>query len=236
MEYEVNLEEFNGPLDLLLHLIKKAKVNIWDIKLETIIDQYLEYLKKFEKINLNIASSYLVMASELVEIKSRMLLPNQLTEEEEEDPKEKLISKLIEYQKYKDITDSFRKLREDRDRFFTKKSANLLDFADENKKVIIENVTVTDLVDAFSRFLKRVELDKPLSTKVTNVELSIEDRKKYIRHKLIKHQQVSFFDLFEYKNREYIIVTFLAILDMANKKEINIIQENNFDNIYCEAR
>jgi segregation and condensation protein A len=236
MEYEVNLDEFNGPLDLLLHLIKKSKVNIWNIKLEIIIDQYLEYLKKFEKINLNIASSYLVMASELVEIKSRMLLPSQDTDEEEEDPKEKLINKLIEYQRYKELTDEFKTLREDREDYFTKDPSNLVNYVDESKKVLIENVTTNDLIEAFSRFLKRTELDKPLKTKVTSVELSIDDRKKYIRDKLLSFKKVNFFDLFEVKNREYVIVTFLAILDMASKDEIIIIQENNFDNIYCEAR
>lgn len=236
MEYEVNLDEFNGPLDLLLHLIKKSKVNIWNIKLETIIDQYLEYLKKFEKINLNIASSYLVMASELVEIKSRMLLPNQEDDIEEEDPKEKLINKLIEYQRYKELTEEFKSLRENREEFYTKNPSNLLEYVDETKKVVIENVTTTDLIEAFSRFLKRTELDKPLKTKITSVELSIDDRKKYIRDKLKSFKKVNFFELFEVKSREYIIVTFLAILDMASKDEIIIIQENNFDNIYCEAR
>ena len=96
--YDISLDNFQGPMDLLLHLIKKKKMNILDIKLEIIIDEYLNYIKRFEKMNLNIASSYLVMASELIEIKSRMLLPHEETEETE-DLKEDLINRLIEYEK-----------------------------------------------------------------------------------------------------------------------------------------
>ena len=122
MEYEVKIDAFEGPLDLLLHLIKESKVDIWDIKIVEITDQYLNYIKSMEKLNLNIASDYLVMASELMEMKSKLLLPRTKLEEEEEeeDPREKLIQRLIEYQKYKDMTKNFKELEENRREFYTK--------------------------------------------------------------------------------------------------------------------
>ena len=100
--YEITIDNFQGPLDLLLHLIKQSKMDIMNIKLEIIIDEYLDYINKMSEMNLDIASSYLVMASELLEIKSKMLLPKEEDEEEEDDPKERLINRLILYQQYKD--------------------------------------------------------------------------------------------------------------------------------------
>ena len=109
--YDINLDNFQGPMDLLLHLIKKKKMNILDIKLEIIIDEYLEYIKKCEDLNLNIASSYLVMASELLEIKSRMLLPHE-EEVLEEDLETNLKNRLIQYEKYKNMVNVFKELEE----------------------------------------------------------------------------------------------------------------------------
>ena len=106
--YDISLDNFQGPMDLLLHLIKKKKMNILEIQLEIIIDEYLSYIKALENMNLTIASSYLVMASELLEIKSRMLLPSEEKEPEEEDLKENLIERLIEYEKYKELVPAFR--------------------------------------------------------------------------------------------------------------------------------
>ena len=117
--YDINLDNFQGPMDLLLHLIKKKKMNILDIKLEIIIDEYLEYIKKCEDLNLNIASSYLVMASELLEIKSRMLLPHE-EEDLEEDLETNLKNRLIQYEKYKNMVNVFKELEEERKDFKTK--------------------------------------------------------------------------------------------------------------------
>ena len=168
MEYAVKIDAFEGPLDLLLHLIKESKVDIWDIKIVDITDQYLNYIKNMESLNLNIASEYLVMASELMEIKSKMLLPRYEEEssEEEEDPREQLIQKLIEYQKYKDMTKSFKELEEVRHEFYTKAPESLKAYVDEDT-IISSDVTLDDLMNAFQKFLKRKQLEKPLSTTVT---------------------------------------------------------------------
>ena len=233
--YEITLDNFQGPMDLLLHLIKESKMDIFDIKLEIIIDEYLEYINKMTELNLEVASSYLVMASELIEIKSRMLLPKSEDEEDEEDPKERLINRLIEYQLYKEQVENFKELERERNNYYTKIPSSLLEYQENNKKVVLNDVTLDDLVNAFKKFLERVELEKPINTKVTKKELSVDDEIKNIRTKLSKNKKISFFDLFEVKTKDYVVVTFLAILEMAKKHELIIYKDNNFDNIICEG-
>lgn len=236
MEYEVKIDAFEGPLDLLLHLIKESKVDIWDIKIVDITNQYLNYIKSMEKLNLNIASEYLVMASELMEMKSKMLLPRYQDENEEEevDQREQLIQRLIEYQKYKEMTKSFKELEEVRHEFYTKAPESLKEYVDEST-VISSDVTLDDLMNAFQKFIERKKLEKPLSTTVTKKEITVEERRATIRNILRKKKKVDFFELFEEVTKEYIVVTFLAVLEMAKKQEIIIYQENNFDNIICEV-
>ena len=233
--YEVTIDNFSGPLDLLLHLIKQSKMDIMNIKLEIIIDEYLDYINKMNEMNLDIASSYLVMASELLEIKSKMLLPKEDEEEEEDDPKEKLITRLILYQQYKEQIESFKELESERSTYYTKIPSNLDEYQTDEKKAIISDVTLDDLVKAFEDFLNRVDLEKPVHTKVTKKELSVEDRITNIKTRFKKQKRIDFFDLFEVKSKEYVVVTFLAILEMAKNKELIIYQEDNFDNIVCEA-
>ena len=154
MDYEVKIDAFEGPLDLLLHLIKESKVDIWDIKIVDIIEQYLNYIQAMEKLNLNIASEYLVMASELIEMKSKMLLPrvNETEEVEEEDPREVLIRRLVEYQKYKDMTKSFKELESIRHEFYTKAPESLKEYAEEGT-VVSKDVTLDYLMLAFQKIL-----------------------------------------------------------------------------------
>ena len=233
--YEITIDNFSGPMDLLLHLIKQSKMDIMNIKLEIIIDEYLDYINKMTEMNLDVASSYLVMASELLEIKSKMLLPKEEDEEEEEDPKERLINRLILYQQYKDQIDSFKELESERGTYYTKIPSSLDDYQTGEKKALISDVTLDDLVKAFEDFLERVDLEKPIHTKVTKKELSVEDRIINIKSKFKKQKRIDFFDLFEVKSKEYVVVTFLAILEMAKNRELVIYQEDNFGNIVCEA-
>ena len=234
--YEITIDNYSGPMDLLLHLIKQNKMDIMNVKLEVIIDEYLDYIKKMEEMNLDIASSYLVMASELLYIKSRMLLPQETSEDEdEEDPKERLINRLILYEQYKEQIDSFKELESERSTYYTKIPSSLSEYQTDEKKALIENVTLDDLVKAFEKFLERVDLEKPVHTKITKKELSVEDRIINIKSRFKKEKRINFFDLFETKTKEYVVVTFLAILEMAKNREIMIYQEDNFDNIVCEA-
>ena len=236
MEITLKIDDFEGPLDLLLHLIKEKKMDLLNLKIEIIIDEYLNFIEKMEKMNLDIASSYLVMASELLEMKSKLLLPNQNDEEDvEEDPKEILINRLVEYQRYKDLTEQFRILEKERKLIYTKIPEKLDEYKDENINITNSDITIDDLMDAFKKFLERKELEKPLNTRVTTKEISVEEKIIAIRKTLKIKNKVNFFDLFDIFTKEYVVATFLAILEMAKKREIKIFQENRFGEIICEV-
>lgn len=231
MSYLVTIDNFSGPLDLLLHLIKQSNIDIYDIKIEEITKQYLDYIETMSNMNLDIASSYLVMASELIEMKSSYLLPKKEKEvdEYEEDPKERLIKRLVEYRNYKEAIEKFHELEVDRQNYYTKPSSELSDFEKSNK--LPTDVDLSDLLDAFSKFLSRKELEKPLNTKITNKEYSIQERSSEIKNLIKKSKKVSFNDLFTVRTRSYIVITFLSILSLAKNNEINIKQDNNFEEI-----
>ena len=238
MDYSIKINEFEGPLDLLLHLIKQSNIDIVDIEINEITKQYLDYINKMEELNINVAASYLVMAAELMEIKSKSLLPNtkdEEVEEEEEISKENLINKLIEYQKYKDMINTFKDMEAERQNIYIKSPERVSNYIDG----IIKNdndTSVDDLVNAFKKFLERKDKEKPLTTKITNKEYSIKDRKKNIRNILEKKNKVLFTELFEEKNTSFIVVTFLSILEMAKDNEIIIKQDYNFNDITIEKR
>ncbi len=237
MEIDFKINDFEGPLDLLLYLIKQNKMNILDIEIEKITDQYIAYLDKMEEMNLEITSSYLVMASELLYIKSKMLLPKkeeEESEEEEEDPRENLVNRLLEYQTYKDISNVLKNKEELRSEIYTKAPENIKNYIEDDEK-INSDVTLDDLVNAFKKFLERKEEEKPLKTKVTEKEIKVSDRKKSIKDILKTKKHISFFSLFESYNKEYIIATFLAVLELAKEGDLKIVQKNLFDDFECEA-
>ena len=237
MKLELLIDDFEGPLDLLLHLVKENKMDLFNIKLEVIIDEYLEFINKMEEMNLNIASSYLVMASELIELKSKKLLPRNEEENTEEDEisEEKLINRLIEYQKYKDLTNDFKKLEEERKEIYTGLPKSLKEYSDEAGIIPNSDITLDDLVEAFKKFLERKELEKPLSTKVTKKEISLEERERDVKRILKKKRRVNFFELFDVATKEYIVATFLTILEMCRKNEIRLTQDDMFGEIMCEV-
>ena len=234
---DLKLEVFEGPLDLLLHLIKENKMDIFDIEIESITRQYLDYIHKMKENNLDIASSYLVMASELTLIKARMLLPRPKVDDEEteeEDPREELVARLLEYQAYKEITKTLKENESKRQEIHTKLPENINNYIEENT-VITGEGSLDLLVDAFKKFLVRKSEEKPLSTKVTMKEITVSSRKLEIKSILKKEKKVSFFKLFPVSTKEYIVATFLAILDMARNKELLIKQEELFSDIIVEG-
>ena len=227
---------FEGPLDLLLHLIKKSKVEIFDVQISDITQQYLDYIKAMSDLNLDIASEYLVMAAELIEIKSKKLLPSKEEEnslEEVEDSEEKLKRRLLEYQKYKESTSTFRTLEDKRSNYYTKVPEKRELYTTE-KLENNEGVSANDLLVALQKLLERKEYSKPLNTKIAKKELSVSDRVNKIRSILKKQKIVEFLSLFEELSRPYIVVTFLGILEMAKDKEIVLRQDKNFGTILLE--
>lgn len=235
MDYKIMIDEFEGPMDLLLHLIKKDNIDIIDISIEKITKQYLDYIEEMENLNLDIASEYLIMAAELLEIKSSKLLPKQENDEVEEDLEANFINRLIEYKQYKEITQQFKELEENRKEVYTKIPDSLNEYK-QNSTIDLGDTTIADLISAMNKFLSRKELEKPLNTKITTKEYNIDERSYEIRKILKKNKKMNFKELFEVYRKDYIVVTFLAILSMAKKQEIEIKQDNNFNDIYLSLK
>ena len=237
MIYNFTINDFEGPLDLLLHLIKINKMDIENINLNSLTMQYLEFVDKMKNENIDIASEYLVMASELVHIKSKMLLDIDNDKEDdlyEMNNEDDLKEKLKEYDRIKNITNTFKELENTRNEVYTKIPTNL----DEYKKDVEldNNITLDDLINAFNVFLEREKLKKPINTKITKKELSVGDRIKGIRNIFKSKNKVSFVELFDNYTKPYVIVTFLSILEMSKNEEIRIIQKDNFSDIVLEKK
>lgn len=236
MIYNFSINDFEGPLDLLLHLIKSNKMEISDINLESITNQYLGFINKMKEESIDVASEYLVMASELVHLKSKILvnIKDDSDDEYEINTVEDLQERLLEYERIKDITNTFKDLENKRLDFYTKIPSNL----DEYKKDIPldNNITLDDLINAFEMFLNREKLKKPINTRVTKKELSVDDRIIGIRKIFENRKKINFTELFDNFNKPYIIVTFLSVLEMSKNNEISIKQEDNFGNIILEKK
>ena len=184
MEYQVILDDFQGPLDLLLHLIKEKEMDLQTLELSVITDQYLQYIHMMESSQLEVMSEYLVMAAQLIEMKSKMLLPK------------------------------------------------------ETSSMIPEGLEVYDLMKAMQKMYQRKMLSRPLDTHISKKDISIEQRSDQIRNyfKVRVNKRVKLDELFDRGDRYYFIVTFLSILVLANDKEVEIIQEGLFDDIYVEGK
>ena len=236
-KYVVTIDNFDGPLDLLLHLIKEQDIDIYDIKIEDITKQYLDYIRHMKELNLEIASEYLVMASELIEMKSKMLLPKKKEKEEddyEEDPRELLIERLLAYKRYKEVTSEFKDLELTRKMVFTREPDNLNRYVKEDENS--EELGVADLIDAFNNLLKRKELDRPIATKITKKELSVTEKVNKIKNILRNKKKINFEDIFEVSTKEEVIISFLSVLEMVKKDEILLTQEENFKNIVISLK
>lgn len=231
------INDFEGPLDLLLHLVKTAKMDIYEIDTKYIIDKYLEFLESIPKDDLDEASEYLVMAAELIHLKSRLLLNLDSDSDDNDDftinSEEDLKNKLIEYERYQNVTNVFKELEEKRNEFFTKLPENLNIFVDKKEK-LEGNMDVELLKNAMLELNKRMSYQKPINTRITRKEISVEERKEYIREYISKRGNVKFTDLFEDYTKDLVVATFLSILDMCKQREITLKQDTNFGEIYIE--
>ena len=213
-------------------------MDIYDINIEVITKEYIDYINNNKDLTIDACSEYLVMASELIHLKSKLLLNSNKDDEEDSeyeiDSSEELQRRLIEYQKLKELTNDFRSLEEKRSEVYTKIQSNLNEYKDSNI-TLSEGITLDDLINAFNEFLKRKQMKEPTSTTVTKRELSVEQRSLEVRNIIKVKGKVNFFDLFEEVTKPYIVVTFLSILNMTKNKEIIISQKNNFGQIYIEG-
>jgi len=238
MTYKFHINDFEGPLDLLLHLIKVNEMDIYDINILEITEQYINFINEMKDTEIDIASDYLLMASELVHIKSNNLInsDNEDTDEEEFEigTKEELTKRLLEYQAIKELTSSFQELNEKRSEVYTKLPSDLSDYKEE---VDLSNQgSLDDLINAFQLFLERQKHMKPLNTKITKKEFSVEERICSIRNVLKTRKKVEFFELFDNLSKGYVVVTFLSVLEMTKNNEVIISQENVFSPLIIEMK
>ena len=231
------INDFEGPLDLLLHLVRTAKMDIYSIDTKYIIDEYLKFINSIDKNNLDSTSEYLVMASELIHLKSRLLLNIDGDDEKDSEftinSEEDLKNKLLEYERYQSITNAFKELEEKRGEFWTKLPENLNEYVDKTHSY--ESDMDPDLLKmALLELQKRMNYQKPLNTKITRKEISVEERTSYIRDFLNIRKKVKFLDLFEDYSKDMIVATFLSILEMCKNKEITLSQKSVFGDIIIE--
>lgn len=234
----IKINDFDGPLDLLWHLIKAHKMDIYDINIEKITKEYLSFINEHKELTIDGASEYLVMASELIHLKSKLLLNKNDEEEDAEyeiNTEDDLRNRLIEYEKLKAAADRLVELEDKRKEVLTKLPSNLSEYADKSVK-LSSDITLDDLLKAFEGYLNRKKLDEPVNKAVTKRELSVEDRCLSIKSYLHNRGKVNFLDLFDEVDKPYVIVTFLGILNLVKSRGAVISQEYNFGDIYIEER
>ncbi len=230
MSYKIKLEIFEGPLDLLLYLIKRNHLDITKIPISKVTEQYMKYLELMRLLDLGIAGEFLVMAATLMHIKSKMLLPPDQSEEEilEEDPRAELIKKLLEYKKFKEAA-SFLENKETIQRKVFKRvnpAANV-----EGEEEIFFETRLFDLIGAFSKALR--DIPKDLFREIIKDEFTVEDKIHDLLHTLVERKKILLNDLFvESKNKHEVIATFLAVLELIRQKEIVGAQKGLFGEIF----
>lgn len=241
MAISIKLEVFEGPLDLLLHLIEKNKIDIYDIPIVTVTEQYLAYIKQMETEDMNVMSEFLVMAATLLDIKCRMLLPKEVNEEgEEEDPRAELVQKLLEYKMYKYMSFELRDRQVDAAKTWYKSPMLPKEVEDYRYPIdyeeLLGDVNLTKLHEIFKSVMRRQE-DKidPIRSqfgKIEKDEINLEEKQGYIEEFVKNHKRFSFRRLLEKQGSKMeVIVTFLAVLEMMKQGMISIEQDEAFSDI-----
>ena len=231
MTYKVQLPVFEGPLDLLLYLIKKEELNIYDIPISKVTDQYLEYLEVMKLLDLDIAGEFILMAATLMHIKSKMLLPIDHTEEVTEemaDPRDELVKKLLEYKKFKEAAGHLNEMKHKQRDIFTRIPGAEKTIIKDEKGYF--ETSLFDLITAFTKVLK--EVPKSKFHQVASDEFTVSGKIHEVLHILVEKHKILFKDLFKNaKNREEVIATFLALLELVKLKEIVVTQSEHFGEI-----
>ncbi len=231
-EYKVKLEVFEGPLDLLLYLIKKDEVDIYDISLERITAQYLEFMDAFKVLDLEVAGEFVVMAANLIYLKSRALLPVNVQppdeEAEEEDPRWDLIRQLVEYKKFKDAAAQLSQREFEQSNLF----ARLPEQSDTSPERPLGDVSVFDLINAFNKVLKRIASKSEDLREIFEENYTVSDKIDLIMKMAASGVPLKFTELFaSAASRSEIVVTFLALLELIRLKQLRCVQDEAFSEI-----
>ena len=233
MSYKLKLDVFEGPLDLLLFLIKKNDIDIYDIPITKITDQYLEYIEMMKMLDLEVIGEFLVMAATLMQIKSKMLLPPDpnAVEEEEIDPRDELVRRLEEYRVFKEIAEQLKGKESERQDFFTRQvdEASRKELENDAKEVHFE-ANLFDLINAFTSALSKIKEES--FYEVSREEYTVEQKIHEILHSLLKDTRILLTDIFgKAKSKVEMIVSFMAILELIRLKEIVVVQKRLFADI-----
>ena len=235
MEYNIVLERYQGPMDLLLDLIRKNEIDIYDIPIFEITEQFLDYMEKANKINLELTSDFILMASTLLEIKSKMLLPKikfDDDEEDEEDARKELVEKLLEYEKYQQLSGLLKKNEEYETRAFYRKKSEMPNFSDKD---FLKDLKVNDLSKAFMNILIRNK--NKVVKSIYRENFSVETAINVLKSRLLINNKFYFTKLLEaYPSREELISLFLGLLELIRNGILSAKQTENFTDIFIELR
>ncbi len=233
MNYKIRLDIFEGPLDLLLYLVKKDHLNIYDIPIAKVTQQYLEYINFMQLLDLNIVGEFLVMAATLMQIKSKMLLPAEETAptEEEEDPRAELVKRLLEYERFKQVAEDLRQREVSQQEVFIRPKTEIPEGdKTQGKQEVYFEASIFDLISAFSRALK--DVPREVFYEVVKDQFTVEQKVHDILHMLLVQSEIKLSELFAKSGAKMeIIVVFLAILELAKMKEIIARQDAQFEDI-----
>ncbi|KGN00383.1 segregation and condensation protein A [Clostridium novyi A str. 4570] len=243
MSLNIKIENFEGPFDLLLHLIKKNEMDIYDIKIYEITTQYLNYINNMKELDLEVTSEFIVIAATLLEIKSKMLLPKQVVEENEEDaedPRQELINKLLEYKKFKQVADYLMKREATVGFMYSKKPEIIEDIHKDDNVDILKDVTILKLFniynDLINTYKNKMNTENVIPKEIALDKFKIEDKMVEISEKLKNGSTIGFSKLVNScEDKIEAIVTFLALLELIKLRVISAIQEGNFKEIYLEG-
>ena len=246
MSIPVKLQVFEGPLDLLLHLIDKNKVDIYDIPIVAITNQSMEYIRAMEEKDLNIMSEFLLMAATLLDIKCKMLLPKEVNEDgEETDPRAELVEQLLQYKMFKYMSYELKDRQLDGERLMFKEPTIPEEVKAYQEPVdldaLLDGITMSRLSAVFKDVMKKQhdKIDPVRSTfgKIEKEEVTVDDKLEYLKEYIVSHKKFSFRDLLKnQKSKLHLVVTFLAILEMMKMGSITVEQENTFDDIIIEVK
>lgn len=240
MSVNIKIENFEGPFDLLLHLIKKNEMDIYDIKIYDITNQYLEYIDNMHEIDLEITSEFIVIAATLLEIKSKLLLPNVDNEinEEDDDPRKELISKLLEYKKFKSVASFLRRKEETAGILYSKKP-EIIEDKREQKEDILKDITILILFNIYNELLNnyfnKMNTENTMVREIPIDKYKVEDKMEEIALRFSNTPRLCFSEIIQKcSSKIEMVVTFLALLELIKLRSVTVLQEENFKEIYVE--
>ena len=237
--YRVQLNNFEGPLDLLLFFIKKDELDIYNIPISYITKQFLEYIHMLEELDLDVASEFILMASMLMSIKAKMMLPREDTDDEEmdeSDPRYELVQRLLEYKRYKEMSEKMSDMDEEVRKQYMRGYPEADDVEQQATGEALQDVTMFDLIAAFKKVLQDIER-KNIVHHVEKVSTTVEEQAEFVLNRLQEHGRQTFMEVCStLKNKIYVVVTFLAVLEMIKEQQINLFLEEDPTNFYIDLK